>query len=283
MVSDKKIQMVNELKKEARSYPVIGLLDMHKLPARQLYQIRNKLRGQATIKMMKKIVIERAFDNSELEEMSRYIQGQPALLFSHTNPFKLAGIILKSKSSAPAKAGDTAPGDIVVKAGATSLPPGPVIGELQRAKIPATIEGDKISIKADTLVARKGETIQKNIADILGKLGVEPIEIGLTLVAAWDSGTIYTKGILFVPQEAYVGNIKEAYAAAFSLSVSIGYPTKENMAALLSRAHASAAALAENTGIITKDTVTPLIARAYGTAKHLKDKLKIEEETEERG
>jgi large subunit ribosomal protein L10 len=39
-------------------------------------------------------------------------------------------ILQKSKSSAPAKAGQTAPNDIYVKAGKTSFAPGPIIGEL---------------------------------------------------------------------------------------------------------------------------------------------------------
>ncbi len=120
MVSERKKEEVRRLEEELKKYPVIGLLDMFKLPAKQLQEIREKLRGKAKIKMMKKSVIKIAMENVDrkgIKELEKTIQNQPALLFSETDPFELARTIESSKSSAAAKEGDIAPKDIVVKAG----------------------------------------------------------------------------------------------------------------------------------------------------------------------
>ena len=277
MPSEKKIQAVKGLKSTVKEYPVVGILNMHKLPGRQLHEIRNKLREKARIVMTKKIIIEKVFSEAGLESLAGYITGEPALLFSSTNPFSLADIIVQSKSRASAKAGDMAPADIVVRAGPTSLPPGPVIGEFQRVKIPAFVDGDKIAIRQDTVVARQGDVIQKPLADILSKLGIEPIEIGLDLVAVWDRGTIYTKDILFIPKQEYIDRIKSAHSNAFNLSISIGYITKANIQFLLSKAHGEAKGFAIQAGIITNETVKPLLAKAHAQASYLKENYKIEE------
>ena len=47
MVSEKKKKTVKELKAELKNWPVIGILDFHGLPARSLFQIKQKLIGKA--------------------------------------------------------------------------------------------------------------------------------------------------------------------------------------------------------------------------------------------
>ena len=66
-----------------------------------------------------------------------------------------------TKTAAPAKPGDIAPEDILVKAGDTPFKPGPIVGELQKAGIPAAIEGGKIVIKKDKVLVKKGEPSPK--------------------------------------------------------------------------------------------------------------------------
>ncbi len=280
MVSKKKIQELKEVKELLKKHPVIGILDMHGLPARQLHSIRNMLRGEATIRMVKKRLISLAFKESGLdgiEKLSEMIRGEPALLLSNTNPFRLARKIDSAKSKAFAKAGDIAPHDIIVKAGPTPLPPGPAIGELQRLKIPAGVEGDKIAVKQDTIVAKEGEEISPELAGLLAKLGIEPMEIGLNLIAAWENGIIYNKDILFVPPEKYIEDLKAAHARAFRLAFSIGYYTKENITLFLQKAHREAVALALDREIPTKYTIKQLLAKANAEKNALKSKLQIKE------
>jgi len=286
MVSEKKKEEVKKLEVELKKYPVIGLLDMFKLPSRQLQEIRDKLKGKAEIKMVRKSVMERAIENVErkgLKELEKEIQNQPAILFSNADPFELARIIESSKSFGTAKEGDIAPKDIVVKSGKTSLKAGPVIGELQRVKIQAGVEGENIVIKKDVVVAKKGESIEKNVADVLMKLGVEPIEISLNLLAVWDQGIVYPKEILFIPLEKYENDIRTAHQSAFNLSLNMGFLTRETVPVLISKAHREAVGLAREVGLVTKETVVELFAKAHLQMLALKGKIPEVVETEKKG
>jgi large subunit ribosomal protein L10 len=269
MVSEKKkaaLQMVSE---DLEKYPVIGILDMHKLPGKQLHEIRNKLREKAKIKMVKKRIIILALKEKKLQDLEKYIQGEPALLLSNEDPFKLAKVISESKSKARAKAGDVAPMDIIVKEGPTPLPPGPVIGELQKVKIPAGVEGEKIVVKKDTVVAKEGDVMEKAVTDIITKLGIEPMEVGLNLLAALQDGTVYSKDVLFVPPDHYMNEIKSAVSQAFNLSIYINYFTKENIPLLLSKAHREAEALALKADITSPATIKALLVKSKSQAKAL--------------
>ncbi|MCK5023617.1 MAG: 50S ribosomal protein L10 [Candidatus Aenigmarchaeota archaeon] len=285
MVSERKKLAVVELKALLGKYSVIGMLDMNKLPGRQLHDIRDSLKGKAVIKMFKKNVIKLAIEQSKIngmDKLEKEIKNQPAFLFSDLNPFELAKIIDSAKSPAPAKPGDIATVDIVVKEGPTNLPPGPAIGELQRIKLPAGVEGDKIVIKKDTVVAKEGEEIGKNVADVLMKLGIEPCEIGLNLIAVCDNGTIYGKDILFVPTEKYENDLIGAYQKAFNLAINMGIPTVETLPILISKGYSEALSLAMEANIMTKETVGNLLAKATAQADALNDKAgNLESVTEE--
>ena len=70
-----------------------------------------------------------------------------------------------TKSTAPAKPGDIAPEDIIVKEGETPFKPGPIVGELQKAGIPAAIEGGKIVIRKDKVLVEKGHSHRRGVED----------------------------------------------------------------------------------------------------------------------
>ncbi len=284
MVSEKKRATVKDVKSQLKDCSVVGILDMTSLPARQLHDMRKKMRDNAKIMMVKKRLISIILKESGMkgaEGLSSAMKGQPALLMSNENPFRLARMIAESKSPAPAKGGDTAPIDIVVKAGPTSLPAGPVIGELQKVKIPAMIEGDKIAIRQDTLIVKEGDEISPEQADIMAKLGIEPMEIGLDLVAALEDGTVYTKDVLFVPQEEYINDLKNAAQRAFNLTCNIGYYTSQNIGIFLSKAHNEAFNLSMEAGLVNSETIGFLLSRGHSQAEALKAAANIPEEPTE--
>ena len=272
MVSAKKKQTMKEVDAQLKEYPVVGLLNMHKLPGRQLHEIRNKLRGQAVIRMVKKALIVRLLKKRGLEGLDAHIQGEPAFFRTKEDPFKMAKVLQRSKSPTMAKAGDIAPRDIVIPAGITNLTPGPVIGELQRVKIPAGVEGEKIVIKKDTTIVKEGEEISADVAGILSKLEIQPMEIGLNLVAVWENGIVYEKSILFVPDDYYLNELQIAASHALNLSVAVGYATPESMPLLIVKAHREAETLAVEAGIMNSGTIGRLLAKAKAEAAALEPK-----------
>ena len=279
MPSQKKIETLKELKALIEKQQILGVLNMYKLPGKQLFAIKEKLRGKAKVKVAKKSLIELALKDSKKEgihKLNEFLKEQPAFLFSDQNPFDLAAILIASKSKAAAKPGDIAPSDIMVPAGLTSLPAGPAIGDLQKAGLPASVEGGKIAIKKDTVIVKAGGKISKEVADAMAKLGIEPMEIGLDLLAVLDSGTIYKKDILFIPRAKYVDDLKTAYLNAFNLSVGIEFVTKDNVKIFLSNAHKDALNLAVNGKVVNEESIKYLLQKANAEMKTLESKVKME-------
>lgn len=250
MIREEKIAEAEELKNILDQYPIIGLVEMFKLPSKQLQEIKKKIRGKGIIKMTKKSLLEVAIKNSNkqnIKELVDIIPQQPAIILTHTEPFKFYSMVNKLKSHTFAKGGDIAQTEIKVSAGPTSLLPGPAISELTRAGIPVGVEEGKIAIKKDTTVAKKGDVISKQLAAALRKLGIETMEVGLKIVAIYDNGTLYKTDVLNLV-DIYPERLKEAFNNAMNLSVNISYPTKENIKFLLTKAFNSANALKSRVG-----------------------------------
>jgi large subunit ribosomal protein L10 len=250
MVKESKIRAVEELKKTIEKYPVFGLIDMFKLPSRQVQEIKKKIRGKGVITMTKKSTLKLAIlgsSKSNIKELVDVMPQQPGIIFAQDNPFKFFSMVDKLKSSTYAKEGDIAISEIKVTAGPTSLLPGPAISELSKAGIPAGVEEGKIAVKKDAVVAKKGDVISGPLASALRKLNITTMEVGLKFVAIYDSGIVYKNDVLCMVN-IYPDKLREAHSAAMNLTVSIGYPTKENIASLLSKAFNSAKALESKIG-----------------------------------
>ena len=279
MVSEKKKREVSKIKELIEKYQVIGILDLFKMPSRQLQNIRKSLRGDALIKMSKKRMIKLALENiKEKKEIQKLYDPnikEPALILSNMDPFKLFKKLKESKSKTYAKANEIAPNDIVVHAGPTNLMAGPVIGELQRVGIPAMIQEGKIHIRKDTVVVKKGEIISSQLANVLKKLDIQPMEVGINVVGIWENGIVYPKEILDVSEEEYMKKIKDAYNYALNLCVNIRYPNEKSIRILLQKAYSNAKNLGMNANILDKGIIEDLIKKANTEAYLLKTTLKI--------
>ena len=131
----------------------------------------------------------------------------------------------------------------------------------------------KVTIKEDKVVVKEGEVISGPLAGMLTRLSIEPMEIGINLLATLENGVIYTKSVLFVDENAYLNNIKAASQQAFNLAFNIAYPTKENIKLLLQKAMRDADALAESRKIMTSNTVKKMISQAELEAKQVVTKM----------
>ena len=275
-VSDEKKQIVSEFTKLIDQYPVIAAVDVEKLPAKQLMTMRKKLKGKALVRMNKKRLMNIALQNSKREgvtELSNYLKGMSALLFSNSNPFSLFKELKKNKSPAPIKAGEIAPQEIVVPAGPTNFAPGPIIGELGSIGVKAGIEDGKVAIKEDSVVAKEGDEVSAKLAGLLQRLEINPVEIGLNLVAAYENGSILTKDVLDIDEQEYIDNVKLAASEAFLLSVERAIPTKDNVTTLITKAHSEASVLADDQEILTDENKERLFAKAESQAKVLESKV----------
>ena len=251
MVKEEKLKKVEELGKLFTSYKTIGVLDLHKLPNKQLQEIKKNIRDTSVLKVVKKSTLLHAIkrvENEKIRDLGKVIPLQPGLVFTNMGAFKFYTKIDRLKSATYAKEGDIVQDEIFVAAGPTSLLPGPVISEFGKVGIPAGVEDGKVAIKKDRVVAKKGDAISKDLASILRKLRIQPVKIGLNVVAMYDDGMIYKKDALSLAGDGYLNKIKEAFHQALNLSVNIIYPTKESIGYILAKAYQQAKAIQSKMG-----------------------------------
>jgi len=267
---------VADIKKNAKAFTLIGLVDMYGIPAQQVQQIRRNLRGKAVIKVTRNTLIKHAFEEmgGDVSGLSKYISGHSAMIFTNDNPFKLYKALEKTKTKMAAKAGETAPEDIIIEKGPTSFKPGPIVGELQQAGIPAAIEAGKVRIRETKTVAKKGTVISAKLATVLAKLDIKPMDVGLALQVAYYEDSIYEPSVLAVDETVVLGQLQLAGAQAFNLSVNAAIPTKETMAPILIKAVREARGLAIEASIYEKDVIDAIIGKAYREGQTLNGLVK---------
>lgn len=279
MVSTAKAEQVQRMAETIRTSPVVGLVDVQYLPAPQLQNMRSSLRSQGVqIIMMRKRLLLRALNASQKENINMLtdkMQGMPALLFSSSNPFALYKTIQKNKSDAPAKPGQTAPKDIVVRAGPTQFVPGPIISELASVGIKTKVEGGKLVILQDTTIVNEGQPISLKVAETLKRLDIKPMEIGLKVVALWEKGVVFDARQLHIDEALYVQNIQDAAQWSMNLAIEIAYPTIDTIQLLLQKAFQDARAVALEQDILTDLTAEELLGRAEQQALSLKETANV--------
>ncbi len=266
-VAQWKKDRVGELTEMMTKNPVVAVVDIRGIPAPQMQQMRLRLRGKATMMMTRNTLVNIAIDEAAkekpgLDSLKGIVGGQCAIIATTMNPFKLFNEMEKTKTKAAAKPGDVAPEDIEVKEGETSFKPGPIVGELQKAGIPAGIESGKVVFKKDKILVKKGDKIPDEIAKILPRLEIFPMTVGLDLKAAYEDGIVFKRDLLQVPPDYYPSMLAMAARNAMSLGVSIVYATPQTIAPLLGMAYREATALSIAAAFPTKDNIKTLLAKA---------------------
>ena len=180
-VSEEKKKSVAKLIEMLDKYNTIIFSPIANISAQQFKEIKRSLKGKAEIKVVKKKLMLRALDKSKKDvfKLKEYLDQSFAVIFSNEDAFELAAMFSETKTSAKVKAGQIAPKDIIIEPGPTDLMAGPVISELTKAGIKATIEAGKIAIREESVLAKKGEKVSKEAADILAKLEIEPVKAAL--------------------------------------------------------------------------------------------------------
>lgn len=100
MVKEEKLKQVEETKVILNSYKVIGIIDLHKLPSKQLQEIRKRVRDNGIVKVVKKTILLNAIKGlgSEIVELEKFIPQQPGLVLSNLDAFKFYLNLSKLKS-----------------------------------------------------------------------------------------------------------------------------------------------------------------------------------------
>ncbi len=267
-VQPKKREALEQLKQTIKKFEVVAAADLAGVRSSQIQEIRKTLRGKAEMLVTKNTIFKKASQELESEKtsISKFadsLSGPFTLLFTNTNPFELILFLNKNKVRVPAKGGDAATGDIIVPAGNTALPPGPIISEFGEVKIPTRIESGSIWVAKDTVVARKGDKISSKLASVLTRLGMKPMEAGLSIIAAYDKGTIFDKGLLALDLEEYRKDIIATYREGLSLACEAVYLTPESAPLIIGKAWSQALSVAVKSEYTTATTIEQIVRTAH--------------------
>jgi len=257
------VEAIQDLLKEYKS---IGIANLKKVRATQLQALKKNLAGTVYMKVLKNTLTKLAIENMErddLKKLEEYLEGSNLFLFTNLNPFKLALLLERGKVKTTAKSGDIAAMDVVIPAGNTGQPPGPIISQLNAVGLPTRLESGSVWISKDTLVVRKGELISERLAGVLSKLGIKAVEAGLSMRAILDEGLMINGDQLKIDVEGTRKSLEQSNGEAFALTLSIAYPTSENITLLLQTAHQKAFALSLSASIPTKETIADIVRKAH--------------------
>jgi len=241
-----KKEKVKVLAESINKYPTVAICHLEGIPTKELQTIRAKLRDNARLIVSRKSIIKRALEasgNKKADNLTEHVDGISGILLSDLDPFELYSILKKNKSPAPAKVGQEAPRDIVIPAGPTPFAPGPIMSQLGAVGIKPKIEQGKLVVPEDTVVVRQGEKIKQAVAEILNRLDIKPMEVGLDVEAVLNKDELFQRNILDLSEEEYIDKVKAAFAEAFNLSM--------------------------NAEIINELTIEPLLRKAESDIKKL--------------
>jgi large subunit ribosomal protein L10 len=269
MVATWKKDTVGRFEKQIKGHKVVAVASISAIPSKQFQSIKKKLKGQVDFSIARSNLIIRALDKAGIKGMNDHVKGPTGILFTNLNAFQLTKALYDCKTNAPVKPGAIAPFDLIVSAGDTGLPAGPVIGDLQAAGVKARIQGGKILVTEDSLVAKQGTVVNEKVASVLSRLGVEPMEILLKVTAAHEGGLVYTYDILHIDEEETKAKISGAHLKALNLAVNARVFNKDTMPLLVQEAICKTRNLLINAKIINKDTVGIYLAKADAAAKSI--------------
>jgi large subunit ribosomal protein L10 len=278
-VQPKKREALERIKKSLSPHSVVAAADLVGVRSTQIQEIRKMLRGKAEMLVAKNTLFKRASQELEsnkknISKFADSLDGPFALLFSNKNPFELILFLNKNKVKVSAKGGDIATGDIVIPAGNTGLPPGPIISEFGEVKIPTKIESGSIWVSKDTVVVKNGDTISTKLASVLTRLGMKPMEAGLSITAAYDNGSILDEKDLTLNLEDYRNQIMQSYKEGLILASEAVYLTPQSTPLILGKAWRQALTLAIKSEYTSPLTTDKIILAAYREMLTLSNKLK---------
>jgi len=264
-----KLDAVNKLVSSIDGSSMIGLVNIEGVGARQLQGIRSSLRGSAVIHMARNTLMIRALENSDrkgVRKLVEHVTGPIAFIFSNKDPFALSKFLSDNKAAAPAKGGQISPKDIIVPAMNTGVAPGPFISELAALKIPARVKTGVIHITEDSVAVKAGDTVSNAMAQMLSRLGIEPMELQLKLVAAYTDGNVLTAESFDIDIESLFKEVILGHQYAVNLSVNACIPTADTIPLIIVKANMEAKSLALEVGFFTPDMLDVYLAKADSQA-----------------
>lgn len=255
----------------------MAIIKTEKVRSTQLLPLRKTLKGEVEFVSIKDKVAQKAFEQLDIpgiKDMIGELKGQVMFMFTNMSPFKLNVLLSKNKIMMNARGGDIASMDVVVPEKNTGIAPGPMLTEFKEAGIPTKIDQGTIWIAKDSTPVKKGEAINAQLAALLGKLDIKPVEAGISLYTALEEGLKYSETEMIIDIEKIRNEFAQAHQEAVSLSIEAAYITADNISQILGKASQYARSLSVESGFMTNETKEQILQKADSQARGVASQAK---------
>lgn len=224
-----KANYFEKLERAIRENNKFLLVNADNVASLQFAQIRRSCRGKAEIVMGKNTMMKKVI-RGLIEELPEYEKVMPALVenvgfvFTNGDLLEIRDMLLENKVAAPARAGATAPVDVIVPAQNTGLGPEKT-SFFQALSIQTKITRGTIEIVSDVHLLKPGDKVGMSEATLLNMLKISPFSYGLKVIQCYEEGSLFDPSILDVTEEDLRLKFMAGVNNVAAVSLNIGYPT----------------------------------------------------------
>lgn len=265
-----KIKFVEANRKAVSAAKLIGIVNTNGLPDRLLQSMKNRTRGSTRFIMGRKTLLTKILEGTPNgKALSEGITGTSAIIISDADPFELYNEFRSGAIKLAAKPGQTAPEDVEVKAGETSIMPGQTVTELKSAGIDVQIQKGKVVIAKDKVIVKKGSQISPSVAKALRILDVMPFNAVLDPSMLISGGITFTRAALGITRESVLADMTKAFGGALAIALQCNIVNQYTINSLITKAYSSAVCLGVETKVYDSGIIERLISGAAASASAL--------------
>jgi large subunit ribosomal protein LP0 len=226
---ERKSDYFGKVKDLVEAHKSCFVVNVDNVSSSQMHQIRQSLRGDATILMGKNTLIRKAMrglmsDKPEIENLLRYVVFNVGLVFTNGDLKDIRQKILANRVRAPAKAGVLAPCNVIVPAGSTGMDPSKT-SFFQALNIATKIARGAIEIVSDVHLIKAGDKVGASEATLLNMLNISPFTYGMSVNMVYDNGVSFDPSVLDVDDDTLTKHFMAGVANVAALSLRLGIPT----------------------------------------------------------
>jgi len=148
------------------------------------------------------------------------------------------------------------------------------LSDLKGAGLNVRVQGATIAVMEDKIVTHKGEAITAPVVNVLGKFGIKPIKLRLSLTHVAEKGQLYPASVLNIDEDEVFANFVKAEQQAFNLAVNAFVFNDKSTPVIITKAFREAKQVALDGNVLTEATVGEILAKAENAAKEIKSHVK---------
>jgi large subunit ribosomal protein LP0 len=213
-----------------QTYSKIMIISIDNVGAAHLARVRKQYRDSAQVLMGKNTLIRKCLRQQIDEGKSEYIplmeamRGNVGLIFTNGDLRSMRNEVTAFRVPAPAKAGITAPADVMIPAGPTGLEP-TATAFLQALNIPSKIVKGQVELTNAVHLIKKGDRVKPGAAALLQKLKITPFTYGIDVNLVFNGGFVYPASLLDLTDRDVLDRFARGLNRIAALGLQIGYPT----------------------------------------------------------